>query len=41
MSGFVVKQIDEQASIHGGIVKLAGAELGVERPEAIRLAVRP
>lgn len=30
MSGFVVKQIDELASIHGGVVKLAGAELGVE-----------
>ena len=30
MSGHVVKSIDELESIHGGIVKLAGAELGVE-----------
>ncbi len=30
MSAYVVKQIDEMASIHGGIVKLAGAELGIE-----------
>jgi len=30
MSGYAVKQIDEMASIHGGFVKLAGDELGVE-----------
>ncbi len=30
MSRYTVKAIDELASIHGGIVKLAGAELGVE-----------
>lgn len=30
MDGFTVKRIDELASIHDGIVKLAGAELGVE-----------
>ncbi|HZU39575.1 MAG TPA: cupin domain-containing protein [Solirubrobacteraceae bacterium] len=29
MSGYVLRQIDELASIHGGLVKLAGAELGV------------
>jgi hypothetical protein len=37
MSGFVLKQSDELASIHGGIVKRAGA---YERPEDFRLAVR-
>ena len=30
MSGFTVKAIDELESKHDGIVKLAGAELGVE-----------
>jgi mannose-6-phosphate isomerase-like protein (cupin superfamily) len=30
MSGFTVKAIEELESIHGGAVKLAGAELGVE-----------
>jgi hypothetical protein len=30
MTGFVVKPIDEIEAIHHGIVKLAGAELGVE-----------
>jgi len=30
MSGFTVRAIDELASIHDGVVKLAGAELGVE-----------
>ncbi len=30
MSGYTVKQIDEMASIHDGLVKLAAAELGVE-----------
>lgn len=30
MDAFRVKQIDELASIHGGAVKLAAAELGVE-----------
>lgn len=30
MSGYVVKPIEEMESIHDGIVKLAGAELGVE-----------
>jgi mannose-6-phosphate isomerase-like protein (cupin superfamily) len=30
MSGYACKQIDELQSIHGGIVKLAGAELEVE-----------
>jgi mannose-6-phosphate isomerase-like protein (cupin superfamily) len=30
MSGHTVKAIDELASIHHGIVKLAGAELGVQ-----------
>jgi mannose-6-phosphate isomerase-like protein (cupin superfamily) len=30
MSGYAVKQIDEMASIHDGVVKLAGAELGIE-----------
>lgn len=30
MSGYKVKSIDEMASIHDGIVKLAGAELGIE-----------
>lgn len=30
MSGYTVKQIDEMQALHDGIVKLAGAELGVE-----------
>jgi uncharacterized cupin superfamily protein len=30
MSGFVSKRIDDMQSINDGIVKLAGAELGVE-----------
>jgi len=30
MAEFTVKRIDEMASIHDGIVKLAGAELGIE-----------
>jgi uncharacterized cupin superfamily protein len=30
ITGFVVKPIDEMDSIHHGLVKLAGAELGVE-----------
>ena len=30
MSGYSVKSIDSMGSIHHGIVKLAGAELGVE-----------
>lgn len=30
MPGFVIKQIDEMATANEGIVKLAGAELGVE-----------
>jgi uncharacterized cupin superfamily protein len=30
MSGYTLKTIDELSSIHHGIVKLAGAELGVE-----------
>ena len=30
MSGYTVKTIDEMASIHDGMVKLAAAELGVE-----------
>ncbi|HZU19803.1 MAG TPA: hypothetical protein VE982_01165 [Gaiellaceae bacterium] len=30
MNGYAVKRIDELAGIHGGAVKLAGAELGVE-----------
>ena len=30
MEGYAVKDIDTLAAIHGGIVKLAGAELGVE-----------
>jgi mannose-6-phosphate isomerase-like protein (cupin superfamily) len=30
MQGFRTKRIDELASIHGGMVKLAGAELGIE-----------
>ena len=30
MSGYTVKQIDEMASIHDGLVKLAAAELEVE-----------
>ena len=30
MSGFAVRQIDEMATVNDGIVKLAGAELGVE-----------
>ena len=30
MDGFTVKRIDELQSIHHGMVKLAGAELGVE-----------
>lgn len=30
MSSYTVKTIDELAGIHGGIVKLAAAELGVE-----------
>lgn len=30
MNGYVAKPIDEMQAIHGGIVKLAGAELGVE-----------
>ena len=30
MSGFAVKSIDELASIHDGLVKLAGSELDVE-----------
>ncbi len=30
MSGYAVKSIDSMESIHHGIVKLAGAELGVE-----------
>jgi mannose-6-phosphate isomerase-like protein (cupin superfamily) len=30
MSGYTLKQIDELRSIHGGAVKLAGAELGVQ-----------
>jgi mannose-6-phosphate isomerase-like protein (cupin superfamily) len=30
MKGYAVKRIDELEAIHGGAVKLAGAELGVE-----------
>jgi uncharacterized cupin superfamily protein len=30
MQGYTAKRIDELASIHGGAVRLAGAELGVE-----------
>ena len=30
MSGYTVKPIDDLASIHDGVVKLAGAELGIE-----------
>lgn len=30
MSEYTVKQIDEMQALHDGIVKLAGAELGVE-----------
>lgn len=30
ISGYTAKAIDEMAAIHGGAVKLAGAELGVE-----------
>jgi mannose-6-phosphate isomerase-like protein (cupin superfamily) len=30
MNGYTAKTIDELATIHGGAVKLAGAELGVE-----------
>jgi uncharacterized cupin superfamily protein len=30
VSGYQLKAIDELESIHGGMVKLAGAELGVE-----------
>lgn len=30
MDGFTLKRIDELESIHGGMVKLAGADLGVE-----------
>jgi len=30
MAGYTVKRIDELASIHGGMVKLAADELGVE-----------
>jgi mannose-6-phosphate isomerase-like protein (cupin superfamily) len=30
MSSYAFKEIDELQSIHHGIVKLAGAELGVE-----------
>jgi mannose-6-phosphate isomerase-like protein (cupin superfamily) len=30
MSRYTVKAIDELQSIHGGVVKLAGAELGVQ-----------
>jgi uncharacterized cupin superfamily protein len=30
MSAYTVKTIDEMATIHDGLVKLAGAELGVE-----------
>jgi mannose-6-phosphate isomerase-like protein (cupin superfamily) len=30
MSGFTVKAIDEMGVIHNGLVKLAGAELGVK-----------
>ena len=30
MTSYTVKQIDELSAIHGGIVKLAAAELGVE-----------
>jgi mannose-6-phosphate isomerase-like protein (cupin superfamily) len=29
MSGYAVRRIDEMESIHGGAVRLAGAELGV------------
>jgi mannose-6-phosphate isomerase-like protein (cupin superfamily) len=30
VSGYTVKSIDEMAAIHHGLVKLAGAELGIE-----------
>jgi mannose-6-phosphate isomerase-like protein (cupin superfamily) len=30
MSGYTVRAVDEMHAIHGGIVKLAGAELGIE-----------
>jgi quercetin dioxygenase-like cupin family protein len=30
VSGFTVKAIDEMATLHDGLLKLAGAELGVE-----------
>jgi uncharacterized cupin superfamily protein len=30
MDGYTVKQIDEMQALHDGLVKLAGAELGVE-----------
>src|SRR5689334_25449270 len=30
MNGYTARNIDELTSIHGGAVKLAGAELGVE-----------
>jgi mannose-6-phosphate isomerase-like protein (cupin superfamily) len=30
VSGYTVRSIDEMAAIHHGLVKLAGAELGVE-----------
>ena len=30
MAGFVVRPIDEMEALHHGVVKLAGAELGVE-----------
>lgn len=30
MGGFTIRRIDELGSIHGGMVKLAAAELGVE-----------
>ena len=29
-TGYTLKKIDEMATLHGGVVKLAGAELGVE-----------
>ncbi|MDQ6818712.1 MAG: hypothetical protein M3018_15105 [Actinomycetota bacterium] len=30
MSGYTVRAVEEMQAIHGGIVKLAGAELGIE-----------
>ena len=36
MSGYTLKQIDEMASIHDGLVKLAAAELGADADPELR-----